>query len=261
MTATTLQQTRAAERPGYRLRHAARMEWIKLRSLRSTTWILAAGVVVTIALGTVAGLNTSDPKSDVTSNVLSGVIFGQLLLGVLGVLVMSSEYSSGTIRATLAAIPRRPLVLTGKAVVFGTVALVAGEVATFGSFLAGTAALRSSVPRPSLSDPAVLRAVVMAGAYLALIALIGLGIGAIVRHSAPAVTTLVGGLFVLPLVIGAGSRTAGQFMPELIVGNSLAAVQPVEGFGLSPWLELGIVALYAVVLLGVGRALLVRRDA
>lgn len=261
MTATATTGTLATYRGGFGFRQAARMEWIKLRSLRSTTWVLAGGIAVTIALGAVAGFNTRNPDGDPTSNVLSGVIFGQLVIGVLGVLVMSSEYSSGLIRSTLAAIPRRPLVLAAKAAVWGIVALATGELATFGSFLAGIAALRASVPHPSLAEPAVLRAVALTGAYLALVALIGLGLGAIVRHSAAAVATLVGGLFVLPLIIGAGTHKAGQFLPELIAANSLSAVKPIADFTLSPWVELGIVALYTVVILGAGGWLLARRDA
>src|SRR5579875_1846557 len=131
MTTTAYRAAGRTGRGSYGFRHAARMEWIKLRSLRSTTWVLASGIAVTIVLGTVAGLNTSNPHGDPTSNVLSGVIFGQLVTGVLGVLVISSEYSSGMIRSTLAAIPRRPLVLAAKAAVYGTAALAAGEIATF----------------------------------------------------------------------------------------------------------------------------------
>ena len=261
MTATAFQGSRSPGRGSYGFRHAARMEWIKLRSLRSTTWVLAAGIAVTIALGTVAGLNTRAPHGDPTSNVLSGILFGQLVIGVLGVLVLSSEYSSGMIRSTLAAVPRRALVLAAMAAVYGVVALAAGEIATFGSFLGGTAALRASVPHPSLSQPAVLRAVALTGVYLALVALIGVGVGAIIRHSAAAVATLVGGLFVLPLILGAASHKTGQFLPEMIAGNSLAAVKPVHGFTLSPWAEAGIVGLSAAVLLSAGCWLLVRRDA
>ena len=88
---------------------------------------------------------------------------------------------------------------------------------------------------------APLYAALMTGAYLALTGLAGLGIGAILRHGAAAVGVLVGGLFVLPLITGAASRATGKFMPELIAGNSLAAVKPVAGFTWSPWLELGIV--------------------
>ena len=139
--------------------------------------------------------------------------------------------------------------------------VAAGEITVVASFLGGIAALRSSVPHPSLGDPAVLRAVLMTGAYLALTGLAGLGIGAILRHGAAAVGVLAGGLFVLPLITGAASRATGKFMPELIAGNSLAAVKPVAGFTWSPWLELGIVALQVAALLAAGGWLLVRRDA
>jgi hypothetical protein len=245
----------------YGFRHAARMEWIKLRSLRSTTWVLAAGVVATIAAGAVAGFNTRNPHGDPTNNILGGIAFGQLVFGVLGVLTMTGEYSSGLIRATLAAIPRRPLVLAAKAATYGLVGLAAGQIAAFGSFLAGTMVLRAAVPHPALSQPAVLRAVAMTGAYLALVGLMGLGIGAIIRSSAAAVATLTGGLFVLPLLLSAGTHKAGQFLPVPIAANSLSAVQPVQAFTLSPWIELGIVAAYAAALLGAGCWSLVHRDA
>jgi ABC-2 type transport system permease protein len=247
-------------RSGYR--GAVAMEWVKLRTLRSTTWVAGAGLALSVGLGVVAGYNTRNAGGDPTSNVLSGVILGQVVLGVLGVLVMTSEYSSGTIRGTLATVPRRPLVLAAKATVCAVAGLVVGEITTFASFLLGIAMLRPPVPHPSLGDPAVLRAVVLTGLYLALIGLTGLGIGAIVRHSPAGVAVCVGGLFVLPLIAGAARAIgAGRFLPELIAGNSLAAVKPVAGFGWSPWLELGIVAAYPVLLLTAGRWLLVRRDA
>jgi ABC-2 type transport system permease protein len=249
-------------RYGYGFTEAAAMEWIKLRTLRSTTWVLGAGLALSVALGVVAGYNTRGAAGDPTNNVLAGVILGQVVTGVLGVLVMSSEYSTGMIRVTLATVPRRPLVLAAKAAVFGALALAAGEITTFASFFLGTAVLRSSVPHPSLSDPAVARAVILSGAYLALTGLAGLGVGALVRHSPAAVATLVGGLFVLPVVAGAARASgAGRFLPELIAGNSLAAVKPVAGFTWSPWLEFAIVAAYPAILLAAGGWLLVRRDA
>jgi ABC-2 type transport system permease protein len=246
---------------GYGFGDVARMEWVKLRSLRSVGWVLLGGIAATVALGVVAGYNTRSVTGDPTSNVLAGVILGQVVTGVLGVLAMTSEYSSGLIRVTFAAVPRRPLVLAAKACVFGCVCLVAGEIAVFASFLFGIAVLRPTVPHPSLADGSVLRAVVMTGAYLALTGLAGLGIGAILRHGAAAAATLVGGLFVLPIITAAASHAVGKFMPELIAGNSLAAVKPVPGFAWSPWLELGIVALYPLALLAAGGWLLVRRDA
>jgi hypothetical protein len=246
---------------GYGFWNVAAMEWIKLRSLRSVRWALLGGMAVTVALGVVSGYNTRSATGDPTSNVLAGVILGQVITGVLGVLAITSEYSSGMIRVTFAAVPRRPLVLGAKAFVWGLVCLVAGEVAVFASFILGIAALRSSVPHPSLGEPTVLRAVVMTGAYLALTGLTGLGVGAIIRHSAAAVAVLVGGLFVLPLITGAASHGAGKLMPELIAGNSLAAVKAVPGFTWSPWAELGVVAAYPLALLLAGGWLLAHRDA
>jgi ABC-2 type transport system permease protein len=246
---------------GYGFRDVARMEWIKLRSLRSVRWALLGGMTATVVLGAVAGYNTRSAAGDPTSNVLAGVILGQVVTGLLGVLAMTSEYSSGLIRVTFAAVPRRPLVLAAKALVFGLTCLAAGEIAVFASFALGTAALRPSVPHPSLADGSVLRAVVMTGAYLALTGLTGLGAGAILRHGAAAAGALVGGLFVLPVITAPAGHAAGKFMPELIAGNSLAAVKPVSGFTWSPWLELCIVAAYPLALLAAGGWLLVRRDA
>src|SRR5580704_11119008 len=125
--------THAAARPAaaghYRFQHVARMEWIKLRSLRSTWWTLAITVGGAVAMAVVIGANTRNRAGDLTNNALAGVVPGLLLTGVLGVLTMTGEYTSGMIRATLAAVPRRPLVLAAKAAVFGVVALGAGEAA------------------------------------------------------------------------------------------------------------------------------------
>ena len=181
----------------YGFPQALRMEWIKLRSLRSTWWTLAVTLAGAVGIATAVGVNTKDAAADLTNNALAGVSLGLLLTGVLGVLVMSGEYSSGMIRATLAAIPNRPMVLAAKAAVFGTVALAVGEAAAFIAFLAGTAALPATAPAPSLDQPGVLRAVVMGGAGYCLIGLIGLGLGAIIRHTPAAIAVLVGGVYVL----------------------------------------------------------------
>jgi hypothetical protein len=134
MTATTATSGR------YRFPQVARMEWIKLRSLRSTWWVLAATVAGAAAIAVAVGVNTEDAAADLTNNALAGISLGLLLVGVLGVLVMTGEYGSGTIRATLAAIPNRPLVLAAKAAVFGAVALAAGEAAAFTAMWSATAA-------------------------------------------------------------------------------------------------------------------------
>jgi ABC-2 type transport system permease protein len=206
----------------YRFRDVARMEWIKLRTLRSVRWTLLFALAGMIGIGIAAGFNTRNPRGDVTNNILAGGALGSVLFAVLGVLVMTSEYSSGTIRATLAAIPRRPLVLAAKAATFGLTALAAGELVTFAGFLAGAAFVHGGVPRPALSQPGVLRAVALSGAYLCLIGLIGLALGVIVRHGAAAIATLVGLVFVAPLA-GLAATPAGHNRRVLAVLRHLGS--------------------------------------
>ena len=252
----------------YRFRQVARMEWIKLRTLRSTWWALAitaaGGAVMAIAIG----LNTISRSADLTNNVLAGVIPGLLLIGVLGVLVMTSEYTSGMIRATLAASPRRPLLLAAKATVFGAAALVVGEAAAFLAFFAGGAAFRHGVSAPALSQSGVLRAIMLGGASYCLIGLLGLGLAAIIRHTAAAIAVLVAGVFLIGPIIGAAARGVAAYLPVFIIGNSLTATKPQSCAGtaqcvhfLPPWVGLAVLSLYAAAGLAIGGWLLVRRDA
>ena len=251
----------------YRFWHVARMEWIKLRTLRSTWWTMGIGVAGAVAIGVAVGRGTKTASSDVTNNALAGMVPGLLLAGVLGVLVMTSEYSSGTIRATLAAVPGRPLLLAAKAAVFGAVALAAGEVAAFVSFFAAGATLPHGMPAPALGQPGVLRAVLLSGTSFCLIGLLGLGLGAIIRHSPAAIGVLVGGVYVLAQVIGAVATGVRAYMPILIVGNSISTTKPVSCGGsagqcpLPAWTGLGMLCLYAAAALAAGAWLLARRDA
>jgi ABC-2 type transport system permease protein len=248
----------------YRFRHAARMEWIKLRSLRSTWWVLATTVAGAIGIAVAVGVNTEDAAADLTNNALAGISLGLLLAGVLGVLVMTGEYSSGTIRATLAAIPDRPLVLAAKAAVFGVAALATGEAAGFIAFFAGAAALPAGIPAPGLGQPGVLRAVALSGAGYCLVGLIGLGLGAMLRRTPAAIAVLVGGVYVAAQFVAVATRSLMAYLPIAIVANSLTVVRPVavDGFHpLSPWAGLAVLGLYAAVALGAGAWLLARRDA
>jgi ABC-2 type transport system permease protein len=252
----------------YRFRHVARMEWIKLRTLRSTWWALAVTAAGGAAMAIAIGLNTVSRSADLTNNVLAGVVPGLLLIGVLGVLVMTTEYTSGMIRATLAAAPRRPLLLAGKATVFGAASLVVGEAAAFLAFFAGEAAFRHGIAAPSLSQPGVLRAIVLGGASYCLIGLLGLGLGAIIRHTAAAIAVLVAGVFLIGLILGAAARGLAAYLPVFIIGNSLTTTKPPSCAGaaqcvhfLSPWTGLALLSLYAAVALAVGCWLFVRRDA
>jgi ABC-2 type transport system permease protein len=253
----------------YRFRHVARMEWIKLRSLRSTWWTLVIAAAGAIGIGVAVGINTRNAAGDLTNNALGGIVPSLLLIGVLGALAVTSEYSSGMIRITLSAAPRRPLLLTAKAAVFGAVAVVVGEAASFIAFVAGSATLRHGIPAPALNQPGVLRAVLLSGVSFGLIGLIGLALGAMVRHSGAAIGVVVGGVYVLPTIMGQVARGLGGYMPIVIVGNSLTTTKPelcpahadyCPHF-LSAWAGLGLLGLYAAVALAVGGWLLARRDA
>jgi hypothetical protein len=242
----------------YRFPQVARMEWIKLRSLRSTWWTLAVTAAAAIGIGVAVGLGTRSGSGDLTNNALAGTAPGLLFAGVLGVLVMTGEYSSGMIRATLAAIPDRRLLLAAKAAVFGAVTLAVGQATSFLSFLAGGAALGHGIPAPTLGQPGVLRAVVLSGTGFALIGLLGLGVGAIVRHTPAAIAVLVGGVYVVAQFAGLVAPALAPYVPISIVANSMAATREPM---LAPWAGAGMLSLYVAAVLGVGGWLLTRRDA
>jgi hypothetical protein len=264
--------TAAARGPFFHLPGVVRMEWRKLRAVRSTWWILAvfaAGMLGYAILVGADGPTHPDPGYDPTNNVEQGLLLGQLTLGALGALTLSSEFSSGSIRATFAAVPRRGLVLAANAAVLAAVTLVAGEVLAFAGAVAFGAAAPAGVPRPPLGQLAGLRAVLLSGTYPCLIALIALGLAAVIRHTAGAIAAVVGVTFVLPLVLRplAEHSAVLKFLPENIVLNSLAAVKPVAdqtlavGDPLSAWAGFGMLCLYAAVALAAGGWALVRRDA
>ena len=262
---------------GARFAGAVRGEWTKMRSVRSTQWSVMATVVLTLAIGVLATVVTADRWAsagplerltfDPTSRSLTGLLFGQLALGVLGVLVMSAEYGTGTIRASLAAVPRRHRVLAAKVLVLGAVALVVGEGVSFASFFVGQAILAGTTPYATLGQPHVLRAVAGGGLYLAVLGLLALGIATIVRHTAGAISCFVGVLFVLPLVAQALPTSiaddVGRFLPAEI-GAAMTTTVPDVHFAVgsfSPWAGFGLLCGYAVASLLIGGWLLERRDA
>jgi ABC-2 type transport system permease protein len=272
MTAATLSH-RGTRRSGggYGFRTVAQMEWQKIRTVRSTWYIVATFAAAMIGLAVLvashenyAQLSAAGRASfDPTSDAFLGLVPGQLLLGTLGLLVITTEFSSGMIRATFAAAPRRPLVLAAKAAVLGAVTLAVGEISAFAAFAAGQAVLKAPAPHATLGQSGVLRAVLMTGAYPALIALISLGIGAVIRHTAGAICALVGLVFVLPVLFAPLSpsiqHTAQKFLPDLM-RNSLTGAKPVAHL-LSPWLTFGLLCAYAVAALAAGAWALARRDA
>ena len=248
------------DRDGYRFRHVVHMEWIKLRSLRSTWWTLALTALGAVAIAAAVGANTEDGSRDLTNNALAGIAPGLLAIGLLGVLTATSEYTSGMIRLTLAAVPDRRRLVAAKAALFGGVALAVGLATAFMAFLVGTVTLPGSIDGPALSDPGVLRAVVLAGVGFGLVGLLGLGLGLIIRHTPAALGVLVGGVYVLaPAVVGLSVVVAGYF-PVSIVANSLSTVQPMADMP-APWTGLVVLAGYTAAVLAAGGWLLERRDA
>lgn len=251
-------------------------EWIKLRSVRSTSWSIFAMTLITIGVSVIAGITVTNQWNsfalpdkltfDATGISLRGLLFSQLVIGVLGVLVISAEYGTATIRATLSAVPHRPLVLVAKATVFGAVAFMVGEILSFVAFLVGQSLLRSPAPHATLSQPGVLRAVVGGGLLIPVFGLLALGLGTIIRHTAGAITTYVGFILVLPLIIEALpssiSRPVLKFMPFQI-SNAMTSVHRGFDFGpsFSPWTGFAIMCGYALTALVIGGWLLVRRDA
>lgn len=250
---------------GSDLRGIARMEWRKLRTVRSTWLILlvfAAGMVGLAILAGATGPVHPGPSYDPTANSLVGGDVGQLAFGILGVLALSSEFSSGSIRATFAAAPRRGRVLAAKAAVLAAVTLAAGVAGAFAAFATFTAATPRGVPHGSLGQPGVWRALLLGGAYLCLTALIGLGLAAVIRHTAGAIAAIVAVMFVLPLALEPLATHTGviKFLPQNIAEFSLTAVKPVAG-ALSPWGGLAVLCLYAAAVLVAGGWALARRDA
>jgi ABC-2 type transport system permease protein len=248
-------------------------EWIKLRSLRSSKWTLFALVVVTVGLGALitaeAGahwnhFSAADKRTwDPTNQSLVGAAFGELAVAVFGVLAVTAEYSSGTIRSSVAAVPRRTPLVLAKAVVYGGVSLVVGEVISFASYFLGQALLSGKAPVSHIGDPGVFRAVSMTGGYLALVCLMAIGIGFALRHTAGAIASLVGVLIVLPTVISAlpaGVQNAVErFMPEQIAASSTGAVLAEPHF-FGPWTGLAMLCLYAALAMGLGAWRFLRQD-
>ena len=248
------------------LPQAVQAEWTKLVSLRSTRWTLlitAAGALLVTFLSAHGALHHNAAwyqGFDPTNQSLAGLAVASLAIGVLGVLAMSGEYGSGTIRSSLAAVPRRGVLLTAKIVVVGLCTLVVGEALSFIVFFEGQAVLSGGAPTASLGQPGVLRAVALSGAFLALFALLGLGLGTVIRHTAGAIAVFAGFTLLAPVLLHSISESISRYAPELIFANSVAAVVPQDN-ALSVTIGVVVMLIYCVVALGLGALLLNRRDA
>lgn len=252
-------------------------EWTKIRTVRSTIWTLIVFVVVSVGLtalfalvivATWTGKGSASRHASVISDPVStllgtGVSLGQLAVCVLGVLVMTTEYSTGVIRASLLAVPRRLPMLAAKATVFAALILVVGEVVTFGSFFVGAAILRSHVT-VTLGDPGVARAVIGTGLVLAVLGVFALAIGTLVRHTAGAIATVIGVVLVLPILSGLLPGNWGAhvnaYLPEQ-AGGLIVQAHRHQGDLLSAWQGFGVFCIWTAILLALAAYLLRRRDA
>ena len=249
-----------------------RSEWTKVRSLRSTWWTVVAALVVCIGLSVLIDwaivanwdqASASDKATfDPVNNSFNGVGLGQLAVAVLGVLVVSSEYSTGGVRATFIAVPRRLLVVGAKAVVMAVLGLVVGLVIAFVCFLVGQAFFSTESVDVSLGDPGVLRAVIGAALYVAGCGMFGLAVATLLRQTAGSITAVVALLFVLPLLTLAIPGSLGDTVTEYFTANAGQAVTYVRtpDGTLAPWAGYAVFTVEWLVLLVLGALLVRRRD-
>jgi ABC-2 type transport system permease protein len=257
----------------YRVKNVVKSEILKIMTLRSNAIIVGVTVVAGLLVtGLVANASLHHGASyyvgfDATQNSLIGLIVAGLTAGVFGALLITAEYASGTIRASMAATPRRPTLVASKIGVAAAVTVVFCELLSFVSFFLGQAVLSGGgAPSVGIGSPGALRAVVMTGVFIALMALLSFGFGLILRSTAGAIAAFVGVVFVLPLVMHAISERALRYVPTNILTNSImSTVKQGTGPGnlspLSPTVGLLLMAIYAAVVLAIGAVLFVRRDA
>jgi ABC-2 type transport system permease protein len=262
---------------GTSLTRALHAEWTKLRTVSGPAWLFLAIAVLTIAVSTAAAGATRCPQNltcpvDTVKLSLTGIQFGQALVAILAVLMISNEYSSGMIRTALAAMPNRPAMLAAKAILLAALVLVAGSVAVFGSVLAGHlilpghgfTAARGFHPVWLTYGPA-LRAACGSVLYLVLIALMSLGVAAIVRDSAVSIGVVLGLLYVFPIVLAFIGNAHWQRRLErwtpTIAGLAVQDTTGLRSLAITPWAGLGVLALWAAAVLVAGGLAFRLRDA
>jgi len=269
-TAPFVSVVRRQHRPG--LPGVARSEWTKIRSLRSTFWTLVVTAGLTIGLGALFALGRTSGREPIPPNFnpagfpLNAMLLSQLAIGVLGVLIITAEYSSGMIRTTFTAVPQRGLVLAVKATVFASVTFAVAALTTFVTFFVSQAVLNRGSQQlgVSINSPHALRIVVGAALYLTLTGLLGVALGALLRSTPAAITSLAGLLFILPILMNflptSWHRDAiARWLPSNAGFQILEkTVQPAQ---FTPWVGLAVLAAWVAVAFAGALVLLRRRDA
>jgi ABC-2 type transport system permease protein len=258
------------------MRPALHAEWTKIRTLASPLWLLLGTIAATVALSaavtSVMTCGAAGCGGDTTKLSLTGVELGQALVAILAAGVISGEYSTGMICTTLTAMPRRATVLAAKAVTLTGAVAAAGTVAVLGSLLAGRLILPGhgftaarGYPALSLADGPTLRAAVGSIVYLALIALLSLGVAAAMRDSATSIGFVLGLLYLFPIISEGITDPHWQRLLEQIgpmsAGLAIQATTDLRSLPISPWAGLGVLAAWAAAALLVGGLLLRMRDA
>jgi ABC-2 type transport system permease protein len=254
---------------------ALRAEWIKLRTLTSTAWLLIGATAVTVGVSAAIAAGTHQSAGgggeDPTKLALTGIDLGQAVVAVLGVLAISEEYGTGMIRTTLAALPRRLTVLGAKAANLVVLTLASSVLAVAGCLVAGRLMLPGDGLGPahgyalvSVADPATLRAAIGSVIYLGLIALLALGVATTVRDTAVSIGVVLALLY-LPLLLAQAvsnplRRHVEQVAP-MTAGLVVQTTTNVRHQPIGPWAGLGVLAAWAAVSLLIGGLLLQRRDA
>lgn len=253
-----------------------RSEWLKFWSLRSSIYSLVIAVIGMIGLdclfayATVSryerlrGLHPAEAlQFHADDTAMRGYVLVQLVVGVLGVLVVSGEYATGMIRSSLAAAPKRLPVLWAKAITVSVIVFVTITISSFIAYFAVQPILDTQGLGYALTSPGMVRAVFGVGLYATGIGLLGVGLGWILRHTAGAIATLFGLVLILPSV---GELLPDDWQPHILpylpsnAGGQLAAVNPDPG-GLAPWTGFGVLCIWIAVIIVAGALLLRRRDA
>ncbi len=252
------------------LTRAVRSEWIKFTTLRSSWAMLGGAVVGMIVIALIVAHNTRhltanlQPDDIAPSATLQGYYLGQLLIGALGVLFVSGEYSTGMIRSTLAAVPKRTPVVWAKLIVFVSVVAAAMIPVSVVAFVTAQGVISRTRAGYSLSDPGVLRIVIGTGIYLTLVGVIGMAIGWIVRSTPGAIVTYVAVILVIPGLfeglLGSWGRHVAQYLPSR-AGASFSTTFVDTGPNLKPWTGLAVMVLWVIAGLAVALVELQRRDA